>query len=103
MEYLASILTSTFGTTWAAQLSALHAGHTSLQRNIPWYSYVLEVEWTPRPLKADRRNKTLDNFQRVYSESNLESPVMWHSASTKRTQVHSISDRKINKYGILVK
>jgi hypothetical protein len=59
MECSDSILNLTFGTTRTAELSALHAGHTSLSRKFPLYEYLLEVEWTPRPLNADRRNRTL--------------------------------------------
>lgn len=102
MECSASILTSTFGTTRMAELSALHAGHSLLPKKIRWYVYLLEVEWTPRPLNADRRYRKLENF-RVYWESNLESPGTWHSAATNRTQAYSISDRKINTFGALVK
>jgi len=102
MERSASILTLTFGTTRMAELSALHAGHSLLPKKIPWYAYLLEVKWTSRPLNAGRRNRTLENF-RVYWESNLESPVTWHSAATDHTQAHTISDRKINMYEALVK
>ena len=102
MECSASTLTLTLGTTRMAELSALHAGHTLLPRKIPWYAYLLEGEWTPRPLNVDRRNKILENSL-VYWESNLESIVTWPSASANCTQPHWISDREINKYGALFK
>ena len=54
MEYLASILTLTFGTTGMAELSALRAG---------WYSLLFEAEWIPGLLNAGLRNSSLQNFQ----------------------------------------
>jgi len=54
MEYLASVLTLTFGTTRMANLSALRAGR---------YSFLFEAEWTLGLLNADRWNSSLQNFQ----------------------------------------
>jgi hypothetical protein len=32
-------------------------------KETPWHSFLLETEWTPEPLNADRRNRSLENFQ----------------------------------------
>jgi len=71
-------LTLTFGTTGTAQLSAQRAGRT-LPQEIPWYPLLLEAEWTPGLLNADRRNRILENFQGSYWESSQE---LQHSHST---------------------
>ena len=38
-------------------------------KEIPWYSFLLEPEWTQELLNADRRNILLKNFQAPYRES----------------------------------
>ena len=45
-------------------------------KEIPWYSLLLEAEWTPGLLNADRRRRSLGNFQGPYRESNPEPPVL---------------------------
>jgi hypothetical protein len=71
-------LTLTFGTTGTAQLSALRAGRT-LPQEIPWYTLLLEAEWTSGLLNADRKNRLLENFQGSYWKS---SPKLQHSYSS---------------------
>jgi len=34
----------------------------------PWHSFLLEDEWTPEPLNADRRNRSLENIQGLLPE-----------------------------------
>ena len=80
LECWASILTSTFGTTRTAELIASRVGRNLSPKNIPWYSFLLEAEWTPRLLNADKRMSTLENFQGTYRESKSEPPVLWRSA-----------------------
>jgi len=41
-------------------------------KEIPWYSFTLEAEWTPGLMIADRRNGAPENFQGSYRESNPE-------------------------------
>jgi len=53
MEYSASVLTLTFGTTRTPELFALLAD---------WYSFLFEAEWTPGLLNADRMNNSLKSF-----------------------------------------
>jgi len=54
-------------------------------KEIPGCSFLLQVECTSRLLSAERRKRTLENFQRHYRESNPESPILWRSASTNST------------------
>jgi len=39
----------------------LHFTH----KKIPGYSFLLQVEWTPWLLNADRRKRTLENFDMI--------------------------------------
>jgi hypothetical protein len=71
-------LTLTFVTTGRAHLSALRAGR-NLPQEIPWYSLLLEAEWTPGLLNVDKRIRSLENFQGPNWES---SPELQHSHST---------------------
>jgi hypothetical protein len=80
MNCWASSLTLTFGTTMMAELSALRAGHILPPKESPRYSFLLEAEWTPGLLNAHRRNRTIENFEGTYPESNPEPPVFWRSA-----------------------
>jgi len=57
---------------------------------IPWYSFLLEAEWTPGILNVDRRNRLLEKFQGPYQELNSEPPVSWHSASINYSTTCSI-------------
>ena len=59
-------------------MSALRAGHIYPQVN----PFLLEAEWVPGLLNADRRNSSLENFQGLYTASNPISPSLWHSSST---------------------
>jgi hypothetical protein len=43
--------------------------HFTLEE-IPWYSFLLEAEWTPGLLNANRTKRRLENFQRPYRRSN---------------------------------
>jgi len=51
-------------------------------KEIPRYSFVFEYDWTPGLRNLDRRNRSLENFQGPYWESNLEPLFLWPSAST---------------------
>jgi len=53
IESWSSILTLTFGTAWPAELSAVPAGRCLPQGSL-WYSFMLEAEWTPGLLHADK-------------------------------------------------
>jgi hypothetical protein len=53
-------------------------------KGIPWYSFLLEAEWTPGLLNADRSNRSLDNFQGPYRESKPKTPVLWNTAQISR-------------------
>ena len=71
MEFWASILTLTFGTTRTAESSlcspaALYAQGNSLEL----FAFTDCSEPTPWLLNADRRNRYLENFQGTYQESN---------------------------------
>jgi hypothetical protein len=55
------------------------------RKKIPWYSFLLQAEWTPGLLNANRRNRSFENFEGLYWYSNPEPPVLWHSASTNCT------------------
>ena len=50
----ASIHALIFGTSRKAELSAVHAGRNLPPEEIPWYSFLLEAEWTPGLWNADR-------------------------------------------------
>jgi hypothetical protein len=60
---------------------ARHRPHFTL-KEIPWYSFLLEAEWTAGLLNADRRNRLLENLHAPYRESNPELPFLWRGAST---------------------
>jgi len=59
-------------------------------KNIPRYSFLLEDECTPGLLNADRRNRSLENFQGPCWESNPEPPILYRSASPN-CRVHLIA------------
>ena len=44
-------------------VSFLHRSHFT-SKEIPWYSYLLEAEWNPELLNAERKIRSLDNFRR---------------------------------------
>ena len=43
-------------------VSSAHLTHFT-PKEIPWYSFLLEAEWTPGLLNADKRNRSLENFR----------------------------------------
>ena len=45
-------------------------------KEIPWHSFLLEVEWTQELQNAGRRNRSLEYFQGPYRKSNPEPPVV---------------------------
>ena len=51
-------------------------------KEIPWYSFLIEAEWTLGLLNANRRRRALENFQETYRETKPEPYVLWCSAST---------------------
>jgi hypothetical protein len=51
--------------------SALGWPHIT-QKEIAWYSFMLNVAWTPGLLNTERKNKSLENFQGPYRESNQQ-------------------------------
>jgi len=53
----------------------------SLQGNF-WYTFLLEAESNPGFLNTVRTNRSLENFQGAYQESNPEPPVLCRSTST---------------------
>ena len=62
LEFWASILTSTFGTTRTAELLASLVGPNLSSKKISWYSFLLEAEWTPwLPNAEDRTNRSLES------------------------------------------
>ena len=50
-------------------------------KKIPWYSFLLQAEWTPGLLNADRRITSLEHFHGSHREPNTEPPVLWRSVS----------------------
>jgi len=40
-----------------------------LHPQIPWYSFLLEAEWTPWLINAEKENRSLENFQGTYWDS----------------------------------
>jgi hypothetical protein len=81
MECLASILT--------LSLSQLGRHSCQLEEPVPLYpqgnsfpSFLLEAKWTPELMNADRKIRPLQNFQRLYRESNPRRPVLGSNAST---------------------
>jgi hypothetical protein len=63
----ASILTSTFGTNtcMTVELSAVRAGRIYPQGNF-LLVILLEVEWIPWLLNADKRNRSLENVMKCF-------------------------------------
>ena len=51
-------------------------------KEIPWYC-LLQGEWAPGLLNADRRIRSLQNFEGPHRESSPERPVLWLSAFYK--------------------
>lgn len=49
------------------------------------YPFLFEVEWTAGILQADRRIRSVENFEGPYREWIPERPVLWRSSSTNRT------------------
>jgi len=41
----------------------------ALYPKIPWYSFLLEAEWTPWLINAEKENRSLENFQGTYWDS----------------------------------
>jgi len=41
----------------------------ALYPQIPWYSFLLEAEWTPWLNNAEKENRSLENFQGTYWDS----------------------------------
>ena len=85
IECWASILTLTFGTTrpaewWAPRASAF------TPKEIVWYSFLLKAEWTTWLKNADRTNRSLENFQRSYRESNPKHPLLWRKYLSQQRQ-----------------
>ena len=56
----------------------------------PWYSFLLEEEWTSGLLNDDRKKGVLENFQEHYGELNPETSISWCSASTNCATAHPI-------------
>jgi len=75
MECWASILTLTFDITRTAELAALRAVCTLPTKEIPWYSFLLEAECTLGIINAERRSRSLQNFQGSSGDCNLEQAI----------------------------
>jgi hypothetical protein len=56
-----------------------------IHKEISWYSFLLEAEWTPGVLNDDRGIRGVTIFQGLYRERNRELLVLWRSASTSCT------------------
>ena len=74
MECWASIFILTFSTTRNARVvSCTLRPHVSPPpKEVPCYSFRLDTEWTLWLLNAGWRKRSLENFQGLYRESNLE-------------------------------
>ena len=59
-------------------------------KGIPWYSFLLEAEWTPGLLSADRSNRSVDNFQGPYRKSKPKTPLLWSTAQISRKAIIAI-------------
>jgi len=81
MECCDSTLILTFGTTRTAELPVLRTNRT-INPQVPWYSFLVEAEWTSGLLNSDGWNRPFENSQGPYRESNPEPPFLWRSAST---------------------
>jgi hypothetical protein len=68
-ECSASTLTLTFGTT--KTLRALGAGRTLPPNQIHWHSFLLQADCNTRLLNADRKIRSLENFQGPQRRSKL--------------------------------
>ena len=64
-------------------------------KGIAWYSFLSNAEWTATLLNAGRRNRSLENFQGPYRESNPLPPVLWRSTSTNCAPLLSFTSVKI--------
>jgi len=84
MKFWAFVFTMQFGTNIRADMSALRAGRIYPQGS----SSLLEAEWIPGLLNADRRNSSLENFQGLYTALNQVPPALWHSSWTNCGTAH---------------
>jgi hypothetical protein len=87
MECWASITTLTFGTTrTTVELSAVRSVRFT-PKEIYWYSFLLEDEWTQGVLNADKIRK-FENFQWPPPSIESGTAVLWRSASTNCATAH---------------
>ena len=56
-------------------------------KEIPWYLFLLDAEWKPVLLNADRKIRSLSNFQGPYRESNTVPPALWLNQLTDRPRI----------------
>jgi hypothetical protein len=49
-------------------------------------------------VNAGRRNRSFENFQRPYRESNSEPPVLWRSASTIARPINEVRDLHLSEF-----
>ena len=79
---------------WSWVVSCVHTMHTAhiwhnqsgrfvqyIPKEIPCYSFLLEADWIPRLLIADRRKSSLENFQDPTRNRNPEPLILWSSVS----------------------
>ena len=59
--------------THGTAVSYTHRPHFT-PKEIPWYSFLLQAEWPAGLPNAARRNRSLENFQGPYLESNRYFP-----------------------------
>ena len=62
------------------RLSALHTGRLYRQGN-PWCWFLLQAEWTPGLLNADRRIRSLEKLRWPHWESSLRPPALWYKSA----------------------
>jgi hypothetical protein len=46
-------------------------------KEILWYLFLLEAEWTPVVMNVDRKIRSLENFQGPHQELSPKLPVLW--------------------------
>jgi len=102
MECWAPIFNLTCGSTRTAELSSLFAGHALPPKEILWYSFFMEAEWTPGILDMDRRNKIWNQTRNLLSCGALPQPTAPLLATRSHIQSPSMSLRRVRQQNRLL-
>lgn len=101
LEFWASFLPLIFGTTRTAELSALITDRNLSPRKFLGNHFLLEAECNPMLPHADRKNRSLELFQRSYRESNPEPLVLWRRASPDCPTAHPLLCNVVHTTGMI--